>query len=137
MNNDFCKLINLKKRLDNRGNIIILENNKEIPFDINRIFYIYGVEKDIVRGNHANLESKMVFICINGSCKIDIDNGNKKKEFLLNSPDIALFADKLTWKKMLDFTPDCILLIITNTFYNPDDYITDYNRFLEIIKKNK
>ena len=122
-----------KVRGDERGKLIALEENKEIPFDIKRIFYIYNTT-DLPRGQHAHYETKQYLIALNGSCKVTLDNGKEKVTFLLNDKNKGLFQDKLVWGTMHDFSDDCILLVLANDIYKADDYITTYDKFLEVVK---
>ncbi len=123
--------INFKINKSEDGNLIALENNKDIPFEIKRIFYIYDVKKNAIRGKHANKKSKMVIIPVSGSCYIKTHTKEKEEIFQLDSKEKGLFTDRMVWKEMFDFSPDCVLLILTDSFYDPDEYILDFNEFLK------
>lgn len=129
---EFYQLINLEAKGNETGHLVALQMGSEIPFEFKRLFYIYGLRDEATRGNHANIESEFLFICVAGSCKIQVDSGAHKKDIVLDSPDRALYLDKQTWKTMYDFSDDAVLLVLTNTLYNPDDYIYNYDEFLEI-----
>ena len=128
-----------KFELDVKGNdsgrLVVLESNKDIPFDIKRIFYIYDVEAEAVRGLHANRKSSFFFICVAGSCNIEIDNGFEKHGCILDKPSLGLHCPKGYWKKMFDFSQDAILLVLSDETYDEDEYIRDYEVFKESIKK--
>lgn len=118
---------------DSRGKLIALEANKEIPFDMKRVFYIFGTNSDLPRGQHSHYKTKQFLIAVNGSCKVILDNGKEKETFDLNSRDIGLFQDALIWGTMHDFSEDCVLMVLANDVYDSKDYITDYNEFLKVV----
>ena len=129
------KLIKFQVMGDERGSLISLEQQKNIPFKIKRVYYIYGTKTDMVRGKHAHPNLKQVAVCVNGSCKFLLDNGKEKQTVELNSPDVGLYIGKNIWREMYDFTPDCVLMVLANEYYNEEEYIRDYQRFLDSIKK--
>lgn len=128
-----CKLINLKYFDDKNSTLIAIEKQVNCPFEIQRIFYIFDVPKNTIRGEHANLNSEFFFIVLKGECKIKIDNGKEQKNFILNNPKQGLYIDKMLWKQMYDFSKDCILLVLSNTLYDANEYIRDYNEFLKAV----
>ncbi len=113
-------IINLKTHSDQRGNLTVIE--KEIPFDIKRIFYIYGVD-DTVRGGHRHKKTIQAAICIHGSCIVSNNDGEKKEDFLLNHPQKCLILEEKDWHTMHHFTPDAVLLVLASTPFDPDDYV--------------
>lgn len=131
------KEIEFQANGDDRGNIVIIESNKIIPFDIKRLFYIYDVIDDKSRGNHANIDSEFVMVALKGSVKVKVDDGKENTEYVLNNPKKGIYLPKLTWKSMYDFSEDAILLVIANTLYNKDEYINDYEEFKKYIEENK
>lgn len=120
-------------RGDERGQLVALEENKEIPFDMKRVFYIFGTIENIPRGQHSHYKTKQFLIAVNGSCKVTLDNGKEKETFDLNSRDVGLFQDSLIWGTMHDFSEDCVLMVLANDVYDAKDYITDYNEFLKVV----
>ncbi|EAH8787468.1 WxcM-like domain-containing protein [Campylobacter jejuni] len=128
-----CKLINLKYFDDKNSTLIAIEKQVNCPFEVKRIFYIFDVPKNTIRGEHANLNSEFLFIALKGECKIKIDNGKEQKNFILNNPKQGLYMDKMLWKQMYDFSKDCILLVLSNTLYDTNEYIRDYNEFLKAV----
>lgn len=114
---------------DDRGSLIALEQFKEIPFEIKRIYYIFNTGQGIIRGNHAHKDLKQVLVCVNGSCRILLDDGNSREEFLLDEPDNGLLIEGLIWREMFDFSNDCVLLVLADDYYKPEDYISDYKLF--------
>ena len=120
---------------DFRGKLIALESDIDIPFQIRRVFYIFDVPSGQVRGEHAHYKTKQYIAAISGSCKITLDNGKKKQTYSLNSANKALFQDCLVWGEMFDFTDDCILLVLASELYTENDYIRNYQKFLEKIRE--
>jgi dTDP-4-dehydrorhamnose 3,5-epimerase-like enzyme len=115
-----AELINLKTMCDQRGKLTVIE--KIIPFDIKRIFYIYGVD-DSVRGKHRHKKTRQAAICLQGSCVVSNDDGMGKTDFMLNSPDKCLLLEPQDYHSMHHFTPDAILMVLASEYYNQDDYI--------------
>lgn len=116
---------------DERGEMIVAECGKEIPFNIKRIFYMYNTKGDIIRGKHANRNSEFVFINIKGSCRILVDNGFDKEEVVLDEPNKGIYIDRMIWKDMYDFSEDAILLVLSNEVYDSNEYIRDYEEYLK------
>ena len=114
------KLIQVQTFSDDRGHLSVLEKN--IPFDIKRVFYIYGVENS-VRGNHRHHKTIQALICISGNCIISNDSGLFQEEFILNQPDQCLFLYPEDYHTMHSFSADCILLVLASEFFDPSDYI--------------
>lgn len=121
---------------DHRGQLVALEANKEVPFDVKRVFYIYGTQEGVPRGNHSHYKTKQFLVAVNGSCKVTLDDGKTKETFDLNKPNLGLFQDALIWGTMHDFSPDCVLLVLADAYYDASDYITDYDKFLEVVRND-
>ncbi|WAG08699.1 FdtA/QdtA family cupin domain-containing protein [Aeromonas jandaei] len=119
---------------DERGALVALEANRQIPFDIKRVYYIYGTVQGVARGFHAHKKLKQVAICINGSCRFVMDNGLNKEEVILDTPSKGLLIDTMQWHEMHDFSSDCILLVLASDVYNESDYVRDYGCFLSEIE---
>jgi len=130
------KTINFKVMGDERGSLIAFEENHNVPFDIKRVFYIYGTQEDVPRGQHSHHKTKQLLIAVNGGCKVTMNDGKNKKTYVLNKPNVGLFQDALVWGTMHDFTEDCILMVFADTYYEETDYIRDYEQFLEEVKKH-
>ena len=113
-------LIDLKTFTDKRGNLTVIE--KSIPFDIKRIFYIYGVD-DSVRGGHRHHKTIQAAICLQGSCHINNNNGAKAEEFTLDSPHKCLILEPSDWHTMDRFTPNAILMVLASEYFDANDYI--------------
>tara|TARA_A100001035_G_C27459523_1_gene353906 strand:+ start:53 stop:454 length:402 start_codon:yes stop_codon:yes gene_type:complete len=132
---NLIKIINFPPLGDDRGSLVALESFKTIPFEIKRVYYIFGTKADVSRGFHAHRSIKQVMVCVRGSCNIILDNGLKREEVLLNSPTKGLLIEDLIWREMHNFSPDCVLIVLASEYYNEDDYIRNYEEFL--IAKNK
>ena len=130
-------VIELKLIGDERGSLISLEGNKNIPFDIKRIYYIFNTKKGVKRGFHAHINLKQIAIAVKGSCTFVLDDGQKRKEVNLSNPNQGLFIEGLIWREMKDFSEDCVLIVLASEHYNEKDYIRSYDKFLEVVKNEK
>lgn len=130
------KLEEFKVLGDHRGQLVALEANSQIPFDVKRVFYIYGTQEGIPRGNHSHYKTKQFLIAVNGSCKVILDNGKEKETFDLNKQNLGLFQDALIWGTMYDFSKDCVLMVLADEHYDESDYIRDYSKFLEEVRND-
>ncbi|MEH6908133.1 sugar 3,4-ketoisomerase [Neobacillus drentensis] len=119
---------------DERGSLVALEQLKNIPFEIKRVYYMYDLQNDLARGFHAHKELQQILICLNGSCKVLLDNGKEKQVILLDKPNSGLLIDTMIWHEMFEFSDNCSLIVIASDYYNEDDYYRNYEAFLEAIK---
>ncbi len=115
---------------DERGYLVALEGNKNIPFDIKRVYYIYGTKSNEPRGFHAHKNLQQVAIAMSGSCKMLLDNGKKKELAILDSPNKGILINSMIWHEMHDFSEDCVLLVLASDYYDESDYIRDYSGFI-------
>ncbi len=118
---------------DDRGSLVALESNKNVPFNIERVYYIFGTQKGVSRGFHAHRHLKQLAVCVTGSCRIVLDNGKIREEVILDCSTTGLLIDDLIWREMHDFTPDCVLMVLANRYYDEFDYIRDYDEFLRAV----
>jgi dTDP-4-dehydrorhamnose 3,5-epimerase-like enzyme len=125
------KLVNLKEIPDPRGKLTVIESLKDVPFDIKRIYYIYGVSPATSRGFHAHKTLSQVVIAVSGEFKIELNDGQTTKRFLMNKPNIGLFIPPGIWREMFDFSVDAVCLVLASDFYLESDYIRDYDEFLK------
>ncbi len=116
---------------DERGNLVVVEGGRDIPFDIARVFYIYGSDSEVVRGQHANRNSEFVLINVSGTSKVRVDNGFEEEIIELNRPRMGLYLPTMLWKDMYEFSEDSVLLVLTNTHYDGKEYIRDYDEYLK------
>lgn len=131
------KIIKFTTHGDERGNLIALEQNNEIPFEIKRIYYIFDNINNVRRGFHAHKDLKQMLICVSGSCKILLDDGNDKVTLELNSCDKGILLYGPIWREMYDFSSDAVLLVIASEYYTEEDYIRDYDDYIEYIETEK
>lgn len=131
----FVQEIQLKSLGDERGQLVVLEGNQIVPFDIKRVYYIYDVDPKIPRGFHAHKVTQQVAICIKGSCKMVMDDGNAKTTVLMDSPMKGLLIDVMQWHEMRDFSEDCILMVLASEHYDESDYIRNYGEFQKLVTK--
>lgn len=127
---DSVKMFEFPQHGDDRGHMVVVEGMTDIPFDIKRVFYIYGSDTDVVRGQHANRETEFVLINVSGTSKVKVDNGLETKTFNLDKPHIGIYLPRMIWKDMYDFSRDSVLLCLASLPYKPEEYIRDYNAFL-------
>ena len=118
-----CKLFTFRELGDDRGKLVVVEALKDIPFEIKRIFYIYGTNADTVRGQHANRKSDFVLINLSGSCKIRLYDETEEYVVTLDRPNVGLYVPKMVWKDMYGFSEDSVLLTLSDEYYDPTEYI--------------
>ena len=126
--------INFQKHGDERGMLVALEENKEIPFKIKRVYYIYDTLENVRRGFHAHKNLKQILICVHGSCVIHLDNGVETEEVVLDKPYEGIFIEHNIWREMYNFSKDAVLLVLASELYDESDYIRDYKEFKKFIK---
>ena len=132
-----AKKIAFPEHGDDRGHLVVIEGSKDIPFDIKRLFYIYGSDDDVVRGQHANRRSEFILVNVAGSCKVKVLDGREEEEiFILDKPHEGIYLPVMHWKDMYDFSQDSLLLVLTNEHYDPDEYIRDYDAFVKEVNQN-
>ena len=120
---------------DDRGQLVALEEFKDIPFEIKRVYYMYDTGEGVHRGFHAHRSLEQILICIHGSCKVLLDNGTEKKVISLEKPYEGLYIANDMWREMYDFSSDAVLLVLASDFYKEEDYIRDYDVFLKEVGK--
>jgi len=134
---DQYKLVEFGEFGDERGNLVVIEGSGfDIPFDIKRVFYIYGSDPTVIRGQHANRASTFVLINVSGDSKVKLDNGFEQQIINLDKPRMGLLIPPMIWKDMYDFSPDSVLLVLASEHYDESEYIRDYNAYLQEIRGN-
>jgi len=124
---------NLKVLGDERGQLVVLEGEKNLPFSIKRVYYLTGTKPGVSRGFHAHKQLEQVAVCVSGSCRMLMDDGREQKEFLLNSPDKAILIGKMIWHELHEFSDDCVLLVLADDYYDESDYIRNYDDFKALL----
>lgn len=127
-------IINHKVMGDERGKLVAIESEVNIPFEIKRVFYIFGTQPNVPRGQHSHYRTQQYLIAVSGSCRVTLDNGKEKVTHELDHPNIGLFQDAMVWGTMHNFSPDCVLLVLASEFYDKDDYIRSFEEFKRIAK---
>lgn len=134
MNN--VRLLDFQQWGDDRGHLVVAEGGREIPFEIKRIFYMYGSSADVVRGQHANRKSEFVLINVAGTSKVRVKDGDGNEAvYYLNRPHMGIYLPTMIWKDMYDFSSDSVLLVLSSEHYDPDEYIRDYAEFVKVIQE--
>ncbi len=128
-----CKVLSFADCGDERGKLVVVEGGQSIPFDIKRVFYMYGSDSTVVRGQHANKKSEFVMINVAGQSKVRITDGKEEFVVELNKPMMGIYVPKMIWKDMYDFSDDSVLLVLSNTHYDSTEYIRDYDNYLELM----
>ena len=131
------KFISLRTFIEPDGKLVPMESNRDIPFLIKRVFYVFGVKDQNDRGKHSHHKTKQVLICLKGEVKVVCDDGENKDTWILNEPNKALYIPEMIWDEQLYTSEDSILLVLANTKYNFNDYIEDYEKFKELKNENK
>lgn len=128
---DQYKLIEFVDLGDERGNLVVIEGEgMDIPFDIKRVFYIYGSDSEVVRGQHANRETEFLLVNVSGISKVRVDNGRETEIIELNKPRMGLYLSPMLWKDMYDFSEDSVLLVLASRHYDANEYIRNYEDYL-------
>ncbi len=125
------QLLDLPELGDERGSLVAIEELKTIPFQIKRVYYIYGTQEKVARGFHAHKKLQQLAICVAGKCKMILDDGTQREEVWLDSPNKGVLIGNQIWREMHDFSQDCVLLVLASEPYDEADYIRDYQEFLK------
>jgi len=128
------KIVKLPKISDPRGNLSVIEEFKDIPFKIERTYWIYDVPGGESRGGHAYKENQEFIIALSGSFDVVLDDGKEKKAFQLNRSYYGLYVPKGMWREMENFSTNSLALVLSSTKYDANDYIRDYDEFLEFAR---
>jgi len=129
-----CPILYFQDLGDERGKLVVIEGNESIPFDIKRVFYIYGSDSEVVRGQHANRESEFVLINVAGTSKVRITDGKEEFVVELDRPMMGVYIPRMIWKDMYDFSEDSVLLVLASTHYDGSEYIRKYEDYINEVK---
>jgi dTDP-4-dehydrorhamnose 3,5-epimerase-like enzyme len=127
------KIIPLRMMGDDRGSLVAVETHQDLPFELQRVYYIFGTKEGVERGFHAHKNLQQVAVAVRGSCTMVLDNGMEKVEVQLNDPTQGLYIGTMLWHFMKNFTEDCVLLVFADQHYIESDYIREYSDFLELL----
>lgn len=132
------QMLDFNQKGDDRGHLVIVEGGLDIPFDIKRVFYIYGSDANVTRGQHANRKTEFVLINVAGTSKVKVKDGEGNEAiFCLNRPHTGIYIPNMVWKDMYDFSEDSVLLVLASEHYDGEEYIRDYNKFIAEIRSQK
>ncbi len=129
-----CSLIHLSQLGDRNGHITVVHNKKEIPFDIKRIFYLYDIPGGESRGAHAHILCHQFLIAVSGSFEVLLDDGNTKRQVMLNRPNLGLHIPPGIWASEINFTSGSVCLVLASHNYDESDYIRDYDEYISYLK---
>lgn len=127
-----CKIIELPKISDPRGNLSFIDGGQHIPFEIKRVYYLYDVPGGSDRGSHAHKRLQQFIVAMSGSFDVVLDDGKEKKRFHLNRSYYGLYVCPMMWRDLDNFSSGAVCMVLASTHYNAADYIRDYSKFLTI-----
>nr|WP_255705080.1 FdtA/QdtA family cupin domain-containing protein [Xenorhabdus sp. PB61.4] len=127
-------MIPLQTHGDERGSLVALEYGSNIPFEIKRVYYLFNTSKGVKRGFHAHRNLKQIAIAVRGSCRFVLDDGKERVNLLLDNPAQGLVIESFIWREMVDFSEDCVLMVLANELYDESDYVRNYDDFLESVQ---
>ena len=132
------RMLDFPQRGDHRGQMVVVEGNTDVPFEIKRVFYIYGSDPEVVRGQHANRRTEFVLINVAGKSKVKVKDGEGNEAiFCLNRPHTGIYLPRMVWKDMYDFSPDSVLLVLASEHYDANEYIRNYEDFQKVIQQGE
>ncbi len=131
------KFIQFQKHGDERGSLVALEDHKNIPFTIERIYYMYNTQEKVRRGLHAHKKLKQMAVVLKGSCRFMLDDGKEKIELLLDNPEQGLYIESFLWREMYDFSEDCVLMVLADSYYDETDYVRNYDEFISMVNDKR
>ena len=130
------QLIQIKQVTEPDGTLYVMENGKEIPFETKRIFLVAKVAPGKTRGDHATKETRLILFPVSGSCRVVVDDGQKKESFFMNDPAKGLLIEPMVWRSMQEFTPDCVMMAVCDRPFAPgNETFDDYDEFLKELEK--
>ena len=126
----------LQQHGDERGHLVALEEMIDVPFEINRVYYMFDTRPGIVRGMHAHKSLEQLLVCVHGRVTVLLDDGSEKKEVVLDNPYEGLYIANNMWREMRDFSEGAVLMVFASKYYDEGDYIRDYDEFLRFVGKD-
>jgi len=123
-------IVDLDTQSDERGRLVAIEARQDVPFPIQRVYYIFGTDRKANRGFHAHRQLEQLMVCTSGACTVTLDDGSSRKNFRLENPTRGLLVGQMIWREMSDFTDDAVLMVLASRHYEAEDYIRDYEKFI-------
>jgi dTDP-4-dehydrorhamnose 3,5-epimerase-like enzyme len=133
-NLDQCKILNFPKVTDFRGNLSFIEENKHVPFQIKRVYYLYDVPSGATRGGHAHRQLQQMIIALSGSFDVIVDDGYQKRKFFLNRPQYGLYISSRVWREIENFSSNSVALALVSEVYDESDYVRAYGDFKRLVE---
>lgn len=121
---------------DERGQLVALEELKNVPFQIKRVYYMYDTVKDMHRGRHAHKNLEQILVCVHGSCKVLLDDGADQEIVSLDKPNEGIYISGNTWRELYDFSDGAVIMVLASEYYHESDYIRDYDEFKRLTAKS-
>ena len=137
MNVDDCKMINLPKIADPRGNLTFVEGGRNVPFEIKRVFYLYDVPGGESRGGHAHRKCEQFIVAMSGSFDVIVDDGEKRRTFTLNRSYYGLYLPSMIWREMANFSSGSVCMVLASEFYDEGDYFREHDKFVAAVNREK
>lgn len=130
------RILEFSQHGDERGYLVVAESGRDVPFEIKRVFYMYGSNKDVIRGQHANRKTEFVLINVAGKSKVKVKDGKGNEAvYCLEKPHVGIYLPTMIWKDMYDFSEDSVLLVLASEHYDKLEYIRDYDQFVKEVEK--
>ncbi len=126
-----ARLIELPKIADPRGNLTFVESNRQVPFEIRRVYYLYDVPGGETRGGHAHKQLEQLLVAASGSFDVVLDDGTERKRFSLNRSHMGLYVPRMVWRELENFSTGSLCLVMASEYYDEEDYYRDYGEFLD------
>ena len=134
---DDCKIIQLSKHHRPQGNLTVVENGKDVPFDVKRVYYLYDVPGGATRGGHAHRELSQLLVAVSGCFSVMLDDGHNQRVFQLNRSNVGIYIAPGIWRVLDDFSSGSVCLVLASEKYDESDYIYDYDEFVSYKLENK
>lgn len=131
----FCYPIEVPAITDPRGDLTFIEGGNHVPFEIKRIYYIYNVPVDSLRGGHAHRDLEQVVFALSGSFRMTVDDGRKRQEYYLRNPRKGIYMSRLVWREMDQFSQGAVCMVLASHAFDETDYLRDYDEFLAVVRK--
>jgi dTDP-4-dehydrorhamnose 3,5-epimerase-like enzyme len=132
-----CKIIQLPKVADPRGNLTFVEAGRHVPFKIRRVYYLYDVPGGAERGGHAHKELAQLIVAIAGSFDVVLDDGSQKARFRLNRSYYGLYVSSMVWRGLENFSSGSVCMVLASNYYSAEDYFRDYNEYLNKLRETE